>query len=307
MIRSLYRTDLLSLLSFARHAPDNQSVARSSLARRSLFSPEVILENWLPINGKRYTWVCEENGRIEGAASAKGSVAPTAWQIDYLQVDDEERCVALLETAGADAAERGVRKMFLHLDSTSPLSDGVRRAGFTAYNKDYLYRYCGQRVRHAESAPNGCRLRSRNPADDFGLFQLYKAAAPAPVRTAEGLTLEEWLESRDQGSWLEQHREFILEQQGRPVAWLQVTIAKGGACFEIVSHNLESDGLKWLVNHTLKYLDGKSPILCTVPAFQGQLNGILEDSGFERVAEYTASVREIALKVKQPQFAPMRA
>jgi hypothetical protein len=74
-----------------------------------------------------------------------------------------------------------------------------------------------------------------------------------------------------------------------------------------VSENLEGDGLKWLVNYTLKYLDGKSPILCIAPAFQGQLNGVLEDSGFERVAEYNASVREIALKVKQPQFVPMRA
>ena len=162
-------------------------------------SHQVILENWLPINGKRYTWICEEDGRIEGAASAKGDVASTVWQIDYLQVDDEERCVALLETAGADAAERGVRKLFLYLDSTGTLSDVIRRVGFTNYKKDYLYRYCGQRVRHAEAAPNSYRLRSRNPADDLGLFQLYNATTPMPVRTTEGLTLEEWRESVGHG------------------------------------------------------------------------------------------------------------
>jgi hypothetical protein len=307
MIRSLYRTDLISLLFFARHAPYNQAVARSSLGKRSLFSPDVILENWFPINGKRYTWVYEDDGRIGGAASAKGSVAPTVWQIDYLQVSDEERCVALLEMASVDASERGVRKLFLHFNSTSPLTDGVRRAGFTNYNKDYLYRYGGERVRHADTAPDTCRLRPRNPADDFGLFQLYNAASPVSVRTAEGITLEEWKESREHGSWLEQRREFIMEKQGSPVAWLQINTAKGGGCFEIVSHNLGNDGLQWLVNHALKYLDGKSPILCIVPAFQGQLNGMLEASGFERVAEYTASVKEIAIKVKQPQFVPMRA
>lgn len=307
MIRSLYRTDLFSFLLFARHAPPNQAVARNSLGRRSLFSLEVILENWFPINGKRYTWVYEDDGRIDGAVSVKGETAATAWHVECLQTDDEEICVALLEAAGVAAGKRGVRKLFLHQETTSPLADGVRRAGFTSYNKDYLYRYGGERVRHTDAAPDAYRLRTRNPADDFNLFHLYSAASPVPVRTAEGMTLEEWRESREHGFWLEQHREFILERQGSLTAWVKINTARGGGCFEIVSNNLGDAGLRWLVDRTLRYLDGKSPILCVTPAFQGQLNGVLEGSGFERVAEYDASVKEIAIKVKQPQFVPMRA
>ena len=307
MIRSLNRADLLSFLIFARHAPPNQAVTRNSLGKGSIFSPEAVLEHWLPLNGRRHTWVFEGDGRIDGAISVKGGPSPTAWKIDYLQVSDEEQCVSLLETASADASERGVRKLFLNLDSANPLVNGARRAGFLSYNKDYLYRHSGERVHFAAATPPSYRLRTRTPTDDFGLFRLFNAAAPTPVRTAEGMTMEEWRESRDYGSWLEQQRDFVLEIEGNLAAGLHINAARGGGCFEIVFHDLEADGLEWLVRYALRYLDGKSPILCTVPAFQGRLSDILEDSGFERVAEYTASVKENAIKVKQPQFVPMQA
>lgn len=265
------------------------------------------MEHWFPLYGRRHTWVLEGDSRIDGAVSLKGGPSPSVWKIDCLQVSDEEQCISLLETAGAGAAERGVRKVFLMLDSDNPMLNGARRAGFASYNKDYLYRYSGGRVHYASAAPGLYHLRSRTTADDFGLFQMYNAAAPTPVRTAEGLTLEEWRESRDYGSWLEQRRDFILERQGRLVAWLHINAARGGGCFEIITHNLEAEGLEWLMRHALRYLDGKSPILCIVPAFQSQLSGILDGSGFEQVAEYVASVKDIAIKVKQPQFVPMRA
>ena len=307
MIRSLYRTDFLSFLMFARHAPPNQAVTRNSLGKRSLLSPEVVLEHWFPLNGRRHTWVSGGDGRIEGTLSVKGRPSPTVWRIDYLQVSDEDQCVSLLETASADASERGVRKLFLNLDSANPMVNGARRAGFLSYNKDYLYRYSGERVHYAAATPPSYRLRTRTPADDFGLFRLFNAAAPTPVRTAEGMTLEEWRDSRDYGSWLEQQRDFVLEIEGNLAAGLHINAARGGGCFEIAFHDLETDGLEWLVRYALRHLDGRSPILCIVPAFQGQLSGILDESGFERVAEYTASVKENAIKVKQPQFVPMRA
>jgi len=307
MIRSLGRADLLSFLIFARHAPPNQAVTRNSPGKTSLFSTEAILEHWLPLYGKRHTWVYETDSGVGGAVSAKGGASSAVWKVDYLQVSDEEQCVSLLETSAASASERGVRKLFLNLDSDNPMLNGVRRAGFSSYSKDYLYRYSSEGAHDPAPSPHPCRLRTRTPADDFALFQLYTAAAPTPVRTAEGMTLEEWRDSREVGSWLEHHREFILERDDRLLAWLHITTAKGGGCFEIVYHNMEAGGLEYLVRYALRQLDGRSTILCIAPAFQGQLGGILEGSGFERVAEYVASVKENAIKVKQPQFAPMRA
>ncbi len=307
MIRSIYRAELISLLLSSRQDLSNEAIARDSLGQRSLLSPKVFLEHWLPLKGRRHTWVSKEGGRISSVVSVKSCAAPTAWQVDYLQAGDEERCTALLDRVSAAAAKRGVRKLFLRLSATSPLIDGVRRAGFSCYTNDYIYRYGGERGQWASEAPKPYLLRPRSRGDEYGLFDLYNAVVPLAVRTAEGMTLEEWQESRDQGSWLEQRKEFVLHKGDSVAGWLRINATRGTGCFEIMFHQLEEDGLEWLVNYGLMCLDGKSPIFCVVSAFQGQLKGLLESLGFEQVAEYAALMKEIAIRVKEPHFIPMQA
>lgn len=307
MIRSLYPIDLVALLFFSRRALPNEAITRDRLGRASLLSLEALLEHWFSLRGRRYTWLSSDRGRILGVVSVRSCSSPAAWQIDYLQVSDEERCLSLLERMSAFAAEQGVKRIFLRLPSGSPLMEGARRAGFSCYTKDYIYRYdrgVGQRA--VESlAPYV--LRPRASDDEYRLFELYSAAVPASVRTAEGITLNEWQESRDRGSWLERHREFVLQKQGRLVGWLRINAARGMGCFEILFHPQEQEGLEWLVNRGLMCLDGKSPIFCIVSAFQGQLRALLERLGFQEVAEYSTLLKEIALKVREPSFAPARA
>jgi len=239
--------------------------------------------------------------------STKSCSGPAAWQIDYLQVGEDEHCFALLDKASAAAAEKGVKKIFLRLPSTSPLIDGVRRAGFSCYTKDYLFRYGGEGGQGPAEVPLPYLLRPRSRADEYSLFSLYGVAVPLAVRSAEGMTLEEWRESRDRGSWLERHREFVLEKQGSLVGWLRINVARGMGCFAILFQPWAQDELGWLVNYGLTCLDGKSPILCIVSAFQGQLRVLLERLDFEEVAEYSTLVKEIALRVREPSFVPMRA
>lgn len=307
MIRSLYLIDLLPFLFFSRQALPNQAIARDSLAKRSPLSPQVYLEHWLPLRGMRHTWVSGEGGRLSGVVSVRPCAAPTAWQVDYLRAGDEEHCIALLDMVSAAAAKLEVRKLFLRLPTTSPLIDGARHAGFSCYNKDYLYRYGGEREQMAAEAPEPYLLRPRSRSDEYGLFDLYNTAVPLPVRTAEGMTLEEWQESRDQGSWLVQHKEFVLQKQGSLVGWLRVNAARGTGCFDIMFRQLQEERLAWLVNYGLICLDGKSPIFCVVSAFQGRLKGLLESSGFEQVAEYDALMTEFTVRVSEPEVAPIRA
>ena len=307
MIRSLYPIDLVSLPFFSRRAFPNEAITRDRLRRASLLSAEALSEHWLPLRGRRHTWVSLDRGRILGVVSTKSCSGPAAWQIDYLQVGEDEHCFALLDKASAAAAEKGVKKIFLRLPSTSPLIDGVRRAGFSCYTKDYLFRYGGEGGQGPAEVPLPYLLRPRSRADEYSLFSLYGVAVPLAVRTAEGMTLEEWRESRDRGSWLERHREFVLEKQGSLVGWLRINVARGMGCFAILFQPWAQDELGWLVNYGLTCLDGKSPILCIVSAFQGQLRVLLERLDFEEVAEYSTLVKEIALRVREPSFVPMRA
>jgi len=305
MIRPLYPTDLLLLLFSSRRMLPNQAIARDSLSQRSPLSPQAFLEHWLPLSGRRHTWVCLERGQIRGLVSIRSCSGPTAWQIDYLQAD-EELCLALLDRVSAVAVKRGVRKLFLRLPSESPLIDGARRAGFSGYATDYLCRYRGVGGRRAAEAPGPYLLRPKASGDEHLLFGLCNAALPPTVLTAEGMTLKEWQETRDRGFWLERRREFVVEERGRLVAWLRVNSARGAGCFEIIFQQLDEGALEWLVNHSLMCLAGKSSIVCVAYASQEPLLRLLQKLGFEEITRSTKLVKVLAIRIEEPSFMPVQ-
>ena len=306
MIRSFYPTDLLSFLSFSRQASPNQAIGHDSVGTINLFSPEVFIEQWLPLRGKRHTWVSTEDDRFSGIASVKSCATPTTWRVDYLQADDEDRCVALLEMVNSAAATHSVRKLQLRLPISSPFIDGAKRAGFWSYVRCYLYRYYGDRVQQTTAPPEPYRFRPRARGDDYRLFNLYNDTVPPAVRRAEGLTLEEWQGNREQSSWPEQRKEFILYTKDNLAGWLRINASRGPGCFKIISRELEDDKLTWLINYALVCLNNKSLIFCIVLDFQWQLKRLLVDSGFESVEEYDNLNREIAIRTTEPQLVPMQ-
>jgi hypothetical protein len=307
MIRSLYPTDLLSFLFFSRQALPNQAIARDNPGERSLFSPQVFLERWLPLGCTRDAWVMSGGARIRGAVSIKSCCSPSVWQVDRLQAGDEECCIALLDIVSAAAATRGVRRIFLRLPSASSLIDGARHSGFSCYGTDYLCRYGDGGGQWTTEVPEPYLIRPRSIGDEHALFQLYNATVPLQVRTVEGMTLEDWQECRGRSSWPAQHRELVLQKQDNLVGWLRINSAGGTGCFEIMFHQLEEDVLRWLANYGLTCLRGKSQIFCVALSFQGQLLELLERIGFEQVAEYSALSKEIAISIKEPQVVPIEA
>jgi hypothetical protein len=62
-----------------------------------------------------------------------------------------------------------------------------------------------------------------------------------------------------------------------------------------------------IVNYTLARLSRKQTKSCTVHSYQTQLKTLVEGSKFEQAAEYASLVKEIAIKVREPSFMPMRA
>lgn len=304
MIRSLYPTDMVTFPFFSRRALPNQAIARDGLGGESPLSLQAFLEHWFPLRGRRHTWVSASRGRILGLISVRGCSGPSAWRIDCLQLIPGEDCLTLLDRVSSAAVAEGVKRVFLRLHSDSPLLDEARRAGFSTYGLDFLYRHQGDVRRGAVTFPHPYSIGPRSSSDDHALFELYSAVVPVSVRTAEGMTLSEWQESRDRSSWLEQHREFVLHKQGRLVGWLRTAAARGTGCFEIICLPSEGEGLEWLVNYGLALLGGRSPLFCVASAYQVELIERLRRLQFEEVAHYTALVKETALRVKEPYLAP---
>jgi len=207
----------------------------------------------------------------------------------------------------AIATNQGVRKLFLRFPSDSPLIDGAMRAGFSSYTTEHMYRYSGEGGQMAAEAPEPYVLRPKASGDEYMLFDLHSAALPLPVRTAEGMTMGEWQESRGRGFWLEQRHEFVLEKQGSLVAWLRVNASLRVGSFTIMFHRLDDDGLEWLVNYGLMCLNGKSPIVCVASAYQERLLRLLEETEFEKAAQSIKMVKELAIRIKEPSFMPVQA
>ncbi len=266
------------------------------------------MEHWMPARGKRHTWISSDRSNINGLISVNGGAAPVAWHVDYLLVDDEEICTELLDAASTAAAYVGIRRLFLKLDKMAELLGVVRRSGFVFYSTRHVYIYHGEPESRVASAQGNYGIRSRRNSDEHMLFELYRSAVPQSIRIAEGLTREEWRGSQERGSLTQHEDEFVLTDREKVVGWLRVRTAGGTGCFHITHASVNEQALQSLVDYAVNQrLAGKSTILCAIDAYQARLKSLLEGSDFELVTEYTNAVKEIAIKVKEPQFAPMRA
>jgi hypothetical protein len=282
-------------------------MSREVPGRGNFFSPEIFLEHWLPWKGRRRTWVTDEDGRINSLISVKSNKASRIWYVDYLQASDEKNCYALLEYVGTCASRRGVRKLFINLSVNSPMIDVARRAGFSSYNTYYIYKYGSKTMPRPMPVPEQYAIHMLSKEEEVSLYTLYHASAPLAVRSAEGLTFEDWQDRSGCCSWFEHRTEFLVYRGDTLEGYLRISFSGRTGCFEIIFRQIEGVGLEWLVNHALNHLGGKAQVFSIVSVAQWQLRGMLENSQFEQIAKFETMLKENVIRVEEPRFMPMRA
>jgi hypothetical protein len=304
MIRSLHLTDIGALLLFLGKSPINEARSRDRPISRSgeLLSVVPLLKSCLLSGDKQHSFIYFQRGFIEGVVCVCTCRGPSAWMVELLLLAPgrEGVCADLLERLGFAGDKIKAERVFLRLDSTSPVADMAKQAGFNHHLTEFLYRL--DDVSQVQSIQPSLGLRPKSSADDHGLFRLYNAATPVQVRRAEGMTLEEWSQSRDRDA----SRELVLESGGEISAWLRFRLGGGAGQFDIVTE-LGADESARLVNYSLIALKGRRPIYCLVPEFQQQLQRILEEQGFRQVASYLCLSKQLAVRVHEPQLVPLRA
>ncbi len=303
MIRSLHLTDTPALLIFLGKSPANEAKVRDKLTTREveLLAAAPLLRACLISDDSKCSFVCVHQGFIHALVSLKMCRGPAAWMIDRLLLSPgrEEVCSDLLERAGFAGDKIQAERLFLRLDCSSPAVEMAKQGGFNHYLTEYLY-YRGQ-VRQTEPQAS-LTLRPKSGADEHGLFRLYSGAAPLQVRSVEGMTLQEWSQSRDKdATW-----ELVLEKEGQISAWLRIRLGRTAGRFEIVSEPGAKE-LEQLVDYSMAALKGRHPVYCLVPEYQQQLQRILEEKGFSRVASYACLSKQLAVRVREPQLVPLRA
>lgn len=304
MIRSLHLTDVAPLLLFLGNSPVNEARTRDrpSSKRGELLSAAPLLKSCLLSEDKQCSLVYFQRGFIQGLVCLRRCRGPSAGVVELLLLapEQEKVCVDLLERLGFAGDKIKAERVFLRLDSSSPAVDMAKQAGFNHYLTEFLYRL--DDVGQAGPPQQTLALRPKTSADEHGLFRLYSSATPLQVRRAEGMTLQEWSQSRDSDAM----REVVWEKGGEISAWLRLGLGGMAGRFAILT-DLGADELGQLVNYSLAALKGRRPIYCLATEHQVQLRRVLEERGFYLVAEYSCLFKQLAVRVSEPQLVPLHA
>lgn len=302
MIRSLHLTDVAALLLFLSNSPVNEARTRDkpSSKRGELLWAAPLLRSCLLSESKHCSLGYFQQGFIKGLVCLRRCRGPSAWVVQLLLLAprQEQVCVELLEKLGFAGDHVKAERIFLRLDSSSPVVDMAKQAGFVHYLTEFLYRL--DDLRQVEAPQLG--LRPKSSADEHGLFRLYSAATPLQVRRAEGMTLQEWSQSRDSDAT----RELVWEKGGEISAWLRLGLGGAGRRFTILTE-LGADELGQLLNYSLAALKGRRPVYCLATEHQAQLRRVLEEQGFYQVGEYACLYKQLAVRVTEPQLVPLHA
>jgi len=304
MIRSLRLADVAALLLFLGKSPINEARVRDRLSGKGweLRSVFPLLKGCLVLGDKQRSFVCVHRGLIQGLVCLRSCRGPSAWEVESLLLapGHEECCLSLLERVGSAGDEVGAGRLFLRIESNSRTVDMARQAGFSQHLTEFLYRL-GEEPRVEPPEPPVV-LRPKLSADEYGLFRLYSATVPLQVRSVEGMTFEEWHQSRDRVAV----RELVFGNGGEITAWLRIRPEGMAGQFDIVT-DLGSTDLGRLVDYCLSVLSGRNPVYCLAPEFQQQLMLILEERGFRQVAEYCCLSKQLVVRVHGPQLVPLSA
>ncbi len=313
-IRAIRPTDFVSLISFFRHDAHRQVTAQ--------LWPEVwqdsdgrvrwsLLSRLITRTGGSHAWLCLADGEVHGLAVAHPRAGKLAWDVEFLFVAENERSagVDLLEHLAAESARRGVRRLFLVTPVDKDMARIAHQAGFVNYTTETLYS-ARSPIPAADSVAR--RARPRLQQDTPALFQLYNAAVPCRVRSAEAMTMDEWL-SLDRGSRLwapslggsRQH--FVWENGNSVVGWFQITFGSKSQHLELLVHPSEQAATEEMLFYSLSQASPKAPVYVSLRDYQPEIATALESRGFARVADYLVFARQLAVRVPGRALVPVRA
>lgn len=283
--------------------------------------PPPILRSLLPLHPSARTWICEDHWRILGFAQVRERPTRTAWELSYLasiahrNVAGDEILAALLEYTLEMAAAHGVLRIFAKLEDEIPEMDLFQRAGFQRYAREltYVYDPASGTLPPEVDIPS-LRRWSRHHA--WGLYQLYRAATPQRVLTAELLencdefaklyvgSLQPLPSPFNRGS-----ENYVCDVGVRIGAWMRIYRGHGSAPHRIslFVHPEHSELAEPLLSFGIRRLleTDVQRIYCLVREYDSAVITALRNSGFEQTSTKVLLVRHVALLAMRQSTVPL--
>src|SRR5688572_9337335 len=189
MIRPLTAGDLLSVRALASGDGPSELTApnwpKTPPENRRPSTWPLIRDALIPRGGMARVGLALERDGPEGLVVAQPRASGLVWDVEHLIVPpSHDLGIELLHWACDQAVSHLARRIFLETPAEGPGFELASRAGFEQCTSGTMFVLPpGATVDKADAVPARPRLRS----DEMGLFQLYNAVVPAPVRAAEAL------------------------------------------------------------------------------------------------------------------------
>jgi len=309
LIRGLRPTDAFAYAAFRRRTPVNAALARPDGYDAPLDARDFV-GGVLSIDPRRRRWVHVANGQIRGLAVVTSRFGADVWDIERLFLTSSPEAtrvgVDLLNHVCTSAVEDGVQKVFLRLPEDSEVVLIARNAGFISYCSELILR---RRTAEPSAITSVAGLRPRRRADHLGLFRLYCSVAPAFVRQAEAVTLQEWRSAdgwwRPPVDWrLPNRTDRVLPGNDGIRVW--ISTENRTRVLRVVS-TCEDSALAWAaVSAELSRLGAHRPASVVLRDYQGCLLPGAEALGFDLWTRHTLMVRQLAVRVPEPRLVPLR-
>ena len=279
------------------------------------------------------SFVAEQDGRPVGLAQMKPRREPQQWEVVYLAVEHlttaareapsggalrpapDRRAATLLGELCDAGVLLGAERLFARILEDDLRLELFKQVGFSPVAREHTYyRPLRPQAGGPESQPSPPPaipgLRPQRRADSFGVLQLYQECTPKTVQMAEGKRSHSWDLPADTfgGRLTRQTRvqRWVVEQDARKVAWLQVGIRRHGPhVVRMMVDPRVAELSEPLLRHALAALPARPAGGVQVRAREHQqsLISALEAQGFYQVDGDLLMVKLLAAPVVQPQLA----
>lgn len=330
MIRPVLYVDLPGIIyAINHHARSKQHdvanfVCWLESVENDLPSPS-LLRNMFPLYPIARTWICEERWRILGFAQTRERPAHTAWDLSYLAAmaqdanSNEEVLAALLDHVLSMAAARGILRMFAKVEDELPELELFQKSGFQRYAREITYIFDPQRHENDSvltSHVDVPSLQRWNRHHVWGLHQLYRAATPRRIQTAEQVENSEECARLLAGTiqpfpslFRRRNENYVCDVGVRLGAWLRLSRGHGSVPHRIslIVHPEHTDLAMPLLQFGIRRLleSGVRRIYCLVREYDSFVITALRDSGFEQGATKVLLVRHVALLATRQSTVPL--
>lgn len=208
----------------------------------------------------------------------------------------------LLEHSVRSAGLRGVRRLYARVPVGHGLLQAMKRTGWHPYSRETIFRA----ERAVALARPRRELRRQEPADAWGIHQLYMAAVPRQIQEIDALTSHVWHhDERRRNRRSVRQTGWLIEEEGLIRAFARYSRGPRAQMVEAVFAPEDRAQFGTLLDGIVSQRNGGAPVYCALRSYMLDAGEELTRRGFVEIGEQETLIRYTTANVRVPASDPV--